>query len=284
MRFWENEGKPLNDGRLCLVIDPEDGTHPIRTYGRTREEVLEKVSKTVEEGQKYIGKLRMNVTAPKPNGTAAAQPAPVPAASTKLSPEDIMTATADMSGGNPAKAAEAAVKLVQHATGVDLKALGRQEAVRRFGAIAQAWEAQHPEFPNSPTNTKLLTNQAALDAGGLDKITVESMNSTYLNLQQQGFFVDDEGSASETQGNPTPHVPAGEIPTSRTVVRPRGATSYRSSSFRGAAVVDKRTPKYSRAEIDAMSSGTLLEKMRNEPGFSELVATYQQPKSQRAQA
>jgi hypothetical protein len=265
-RWWENNGEPLADGRLCLVVDPEDGTHKLRTYGRTKEEVLDKLSRSYEHGQRLIGKLR---TSPGETAPARAAVAAAPAPSTRLSADEQMTATFELS--DPSKAPGAIVRLVQHATGLNLNAMQAREEEQRIASVAEQWENEHPDFHGSLTNRKLLLNTAVLHAGGIKNVTAEKLEDTYLSLLAQGAFTE----STEAQPNQsTPQVQPGENPDSRTAVRPRGATTYRSSNLRATAPVASSRPMYTKAQVDAMSADELAEKYNSEAGFADLVAKY----------
>lgn len=283
-RYWANNGQPGTDGRLCFIVDPEDGTQPIRTYGRTQEEVLDKMAKGFETGQQLISRQRAaaaSATSPAPRSVT---PAP-PARSLKLTPDEQMTATADL--GNPAKAPAAIVKLVEHATGINLTAAAAREQENRIAGIAQQWERSHPEFPASLTNRKLLLNTAVLNAGGIQNVNSDTIENTYQTLLAQDAFapvyeeVVEEVPSPTSTPNPQAVPPEG-TPNARTTVRPRGATTVRSSQLRATAPLPtSRTPKYTRAQIDSMSADELAEKYRSEDGFAELVASYAQPPAAR---
>lgn len=259
------------------MVDPEDGTNPIRTYGRTENEVLDKVAKGLETGQQLITRLR---TQPPPTAPGPSRPVSTaaPARSVKLTPDEQMTATADL--GNPAKAPAAVVRLVEHATGIDLTAAAAREQEARIAGMAQAWESQHPEFPGSLTNRKLLLMTAAVNARGIQNVTAETIERTYEILLAQDAFAPvhepDEDVVSSPTSTVTPQVPPDGNQAPRTTVRPRGATTVRSSQFRATPPAATRTPKYTRAQVNGMSADELAEKYRSEPGFADLVASYSQ--------
>src|ERR1700678_1899183 len=100
-RYFET----VADGRLRLVIDPEDGSHPQYTYGKDKEEILEKVANTVEHGSRTIAALKAQ-----PARSTASSPAPPNAPRKTMTPDERMRATADLS--NPAKAPEAVEALL----------------------------------------------------------------------------------------------------------------------------------------------------------------------------
>jgi hypothetical protein len=89
-------------------------------------------------------------------------------------------------------------------------------------------------------------------------------------LLRDGLLFEPASAAREEETQPVAP-PNGN---SRSVDRPRGATSVRSNALRATAPVAGQRPKYTRAEIDAMNSKVLREKIEGEPGFKELVASY----------
>ena len=272
MRYWENNGEPMQDGRLCLVIDPEDGTNPIRTYGRTRDEVLEKVAKTAETAQAMINRQRSSaqnghaVTPAAGNGTAPVPPSVTQATAPRrvpVSADEVMQATLDMQ--NPAKAPQA-VKTLMRANGFDVDAMQFREKMQEIANLAAAWERQHPEFPASDRNNRMLMDKAALMAGGIQRVTTEALDAAYRELAAHGMLFDVEENneppaahqAAQPEGNPAVRV-----------VRPRGATSIRANSLRATAPAANPKPKYTRAEIDSMNTKQFREKYETEPGFAE---------------
>jgi hypothetical protein len=276
-RYWENNGQPLDNGRLCLVIDPEDGTHPLRTYGATKEEVLDKVAKSLEHGQRLITRQREVA----PARATAPAPAPAPARRTQLTPDEQMTAVADLA--NPAKAPEAVTRLVEHATGIDLKAQAATNADIRLGNLAESWGVGHPEIASaSRAEKRLLLVTAIQIAGGAAKVTSTTLDAAYNSMLAQGYFAEEpEEEELEAQQTTPPTTPTSATPGNgnpRTTVRPRGATSVRSSTLRATAPAAPRTTaKYTRAQVDAMSGDELADKMRTEPGFAQLLETYSSP-------
>ena len=113
--YWDNGGQPLPDGRLRFVTDLEDGTDPQFTYGRTQEEIFEKLALTNAHAQLAIARRTAPAAGPRPVAAAAA-----PATRPMLSADERMQLTVDLQ--NPAKSAEAIAKLHQDATGIDRSA------------------------------------------------------------------------------------------------------------------------------------------------------------------
>lgn len=272
-RTWLNDGIPLSDGRLCLVIDPEDGTQPMRVWGRTKEEILDKAAKTVEHGARTITQLRSQITPrsesqPRSNGNTP--PPATPEKRPTLTAAEQMSLTADLS--NPAKAPAALRKLLEHETGLDLTKMRKQETLERIATIQAHWSHSNPEFPKHPTNYKLL-NDAATIRVGYENITADVMDQVYSELSAAGLLV---AAADEDDEPPTPTVHPEENPVLRTV-RPRGAASYRRTHASPAPTTASLQPKYTKAQIDNMSSAEIRRRMETESGFAEAVAALSQP-------
>lgn len=269
MRTWENIEVPGRGTKFCLVMDPEDGTHPIRTYGWTKDEVLEKVAKTAETAQQVINRQRIQSAQP-PARQSGDAPPPPPAATTagtgpkRLTADERMQATLDLS--NPAKSPEA-IRALLRDSGIDVDKMRLEADAKRAAGVAQEWERNHPDFPSDERNQRLLMNTALLRAGGdLARITAETLDTAYRELVSFGMLFEPENNSS-TQTVTPQNAPDGNSATR--IVRPRGATSYRSTTLRATAPGAKREPKYTRAEIDAMPSAVFREKMEREAGFRE---------------
>jgi hypothetical protein len=241
-------------------MDPEDGTHPIKTYGWSMEEVLEKVARTAEAAQQVINRQRRATQAPaNPPARAVAAPPP-PAAVTA---DEQMQATADLS--NPAKA-PGAIKTLLRAQGFDLDAQTLKQEATKAAAVAQEWERTHADFPSDDRNKRLLMDRALLLANGkLGQITAQIFDDAYQYLLSYGMLFEAEAVSDEPptrtdapDGNTAP------------VVRQRNATSYRRTALSGAAPAARREqPKYTRAQVDAMNSKQLRDKIEGEPGFAD---------------
>ena len=261
MRRWENTEVPGRGTKYCLVMDPEDGTHPIRTYGWTVEEVLDKVAKTAETAQQVINRQRSVTVAATARPTATSGSVTQQRALQPLTADQQMQATADLS--NPAKSPEA-IKTLLRGAGVDVDGMKLEQDARQAGNVAQEWERQNPDFPSDPRNQQLLMDRALYLAGNkLGQITGAILDQAYQHLLTHDMIFEAQTTHEPT---PQPNAPEG-IPAP--VVRPRGATSVRSNALRATTPVARQQPKYTRAEIDAMNSKQIGEKIKYEPGFAE---------------
>ena len=266
MRDWDDKdgnGKKLTDGRVCLVIEPDDQNLPdIRTYGRDKDEVLEKVAKTAETAQAEIHRLRNSRSAATPpartippNGAAPSSAAP----STRLTltADETARATADLS--NPAKSSEA-VKTLLRGAGVDVDAIRFREDTTRMANVAKEWERAHPDpIWEDERNQRLLIDTAVLHFGFRQNMAAAAIDGAYDYLLQHNilFKVPEASSTVQPDGNPD----------SRTV---RNATTYRGNSLRAThPVAARENPKAFLAEVDKLNSKELRDKIENEPGFKD---------------
>lgn len=263
MRYWENDGKPIDSsGRLCLVMDPEDGTGAIRTYGKTREEIFEKVAKTAETAQQQINRLRNAPAAATP--TATAPPVAAPIARREVSADDLMLASQKFDSGNPAERGEA-LKVMLRSEGFDLDKIRRNDLIERVKGICQEWEKSNPDFnKDDERNCRLLVDKATLNVG-FQNITAQALDAAYAQLSSMGMLYDEVPVTQEvtpvttqTHGNELPRVE-----------RTRTATSYSRNSLRAAPPVARRQSFYTSAELSAMNSKEFEEKVLNVPEVAE---------------
>jgi hypothetical protein len=225
----------LENGSLCFVTDLEDGTHPIYTYGKDTEEVLQKLA--LQNGHAQITLSRRAAAIPPRNAENPPR---------RISPDDIQRATADLD--NPAKSGEAITTLLESATGLDV----RQVVLQNFGLLGDQWEKEHPEFYSHPGNKRLLTQEALGMAGGnLGHVTREHLTRAYTYLQAQGYLLEDPGPL-DNQPSTAPQSFPDENPVQRSQERPRlrFATGTRSNGFQ--RQTPTRTLKYSEEDIRRM--------------------------------
>lgn len=244
--FWTEtrpNGKPIEAGTVCWVTEPIDGGHPIYTYGKDQQEVIEKLARTNAHAQAALAR----------KSTAPATPAtPTATAPARMTADEVMQATQDLQ--NPAKSGTAVARLVQDATGIDLGRL----ALNNFAALAQEWQQETPDFYEHPGNMHLLVGRAKAYAGGtIANVTKEHLSRAFDDLQHEGMLFEAPASQSTLPNNqPTPSPVPDENQVQRTE-RPRGsrfATSTRSTGFRAAPQHSSqtRTPKYTAEEIRSM--------------------------------
>jgi hypothetical protein len=269
MRYWDDKdanGNKLTDGRICLVIKSDDNPDmpEIRTYGKDKEEVLDKVAKTAETAQGQIYRMRKT-----PSNPPANRPA-VPASSAPAGSGDLVTAVADLA--NPAKAGQA-VKTLLKSVGVDVDQQQRLQALRNVAALAEKWEREHSDYPKDPRNDRILMKMAANLAGGAHRITAEHLDAAFEEAKRDEMLHEPKPVQA---GNDSTVQPDGN-PDSRTV---RNATSYRRNGLRSpepGAGPTKETAKEERwRNILEKGTGKALEEaIKTEPGFSEWVEKQQ---------
>lgn len=260
-RRWENK----EDGRLCLVIDSEDGTQPQRVYGKDKDEVLEKVARTAEHAARWIAPQKPSqarVAAAIPTGQTSVARKPMTA-------DEQMQRTADLQ--NPAKAPLAVRALMNEATdgAMDEFEEFRQDKRRRISAerlasTAGAWANRHPEFHRTELNKKLLCDGAVLRVG-IENVTEDVLQEVYLQLFESGYLQSESSPAGQPDETPA-NSPARS-----------SATSYRRTALRANVPATSNKPRYTRAEVDALPADKMLEKYRTDPEFRRAVDTYASP-------
>lgn len=247
--YWTDrkpDGTPITDGRLCRVVDPEDGSIPIRVYGRTEEEVYSKIERTMMTAQSTLTTVRqaaVNNTPPvHPVERAANDPA-------ILSADEIMSQT--LAQQNPATAAEAAAKLSAHHYAVE-----RQKR-ESFKAVCAHWAEQHPDFYQNPTNQTLLMQKALITAGNdMTRVTAEMLNLCYRELQALGALVTEADTQQASNGHqPSAAPPDGNLES--VPARPQSGvvstTGHRSNRL-GGPQAPRWQPKFTQAELNRMTT------------------------------
>jgi hypothetical protein len=242
--YWTDEkpdGTKITDGRVCRVLDPEDGSAPIRVYGKDQEAVLSKIERTSMLGQSLISELKKGA------GKTAAGPQLVPARS-----PDILTAdeTLQLTEAlqDPKRAAEASERLARSHRALE------HEKAQAFERTATAWAATHPELKDSLYNKKLITDNARMRVGGrLEAIRTETLEMVYQELTAGGYLLTQEEAALENSTS-TPAVPPAETP-APVPSRQEGAfaTSHRATRLNATQQATWQ-PKYTRAQLEKLTT------------------------------
>ena len=197
--YWTDakpDGSKITDGRLCRIVDAEDGSLPVRVYGRTEQEVFDKIERTMMTAQMRLTQER-GATTPQRNAPhAPVAPAADPAI---LSADEIMRLTQEQQ--NPAKSAEANARLADHH-----RALQRKE-LTDFAQVCERWQRRHPELVDSLFNKKLITDNARMRSGSLKAISEEVLEQVYQELQAGGYLLTEESAALHNEEPITPTVP-----------------------------------------------------------------------------
>jgi hypothetical protein len=166
--------------------------------------------------------------------------------------EERLQAIADLS--SPERIGSAIVRLFEDASGVSVAELTREQ----FGEMVAAWVANNPEFPNTPTNHRLLLLTAKSYAGTWPAITPQHLDKAFADLERDGTLVAEtpaQGALPNGNNEPSQSSPA-ETPLP-TPARPRTiqATGYRSMRTATGSGAPPFKPKYTREQIDGMSVG-----------------------------
>jgi hypothetical protein len=228
-------GKPVESGTFCRKLDMEDGTNPIYYYGKTEQEVNDKIALNNMHAQRALAR-RAEV----PDTT----PSPI-APRKRMSADETMQATTDLQ--NPAKAGEAVTRLVQDATGIDL----RQMAMDAFKKRADEWVEETPDFYNCKPNRSLLaTRLGVLVNGDVSLISKDMMTQCFHQMLAAGDLVEDPG---EAVPNVTAFPDENQVQRVETSRGGRSGTGTRSTNFRAPQSAQTRTTlKYTREQIDRM--------------------------------
>ena len=247
--YWSDKrpnGSAIDPGTFCRVIDLEDGTHPIYTYGRTQEEVFDKIERQSANAQLALVRRGAN----QPTSTPVAAP-PVADTRFRLSPDQVMQYAEDMK--NPAKVGRAIVMLTAHESGVDPDKV----KMERFIRLTEEWEREHPEFFAIYGNRQVLGQYIGKQVNGeVERITKEMMTVAYHELTAKGLLYEPE--EQEPTATPQPSTPS-QFPVESQVQhteRPRRmfSTGARSTSFRAPQNVSAQRPtlKYTEMQIRTM--------------------------------
>jgi hypothetical protein len=270
--YWTTtkpDGTPITDGRLCRVVDPEDGSTPIRVYGKTQEEIFGKIERTMMTAQSSLTHARTNATPG--NGNGGAQPLngngaapPVAANPAILSADETMRLTADLH--NPAKSADAAYRLAES------ERAKRDDAQLRYLAICRDWSQKNPQFYGHQLNRNLLITSALLAVGNdVSRITLEVLDNTYRYLEGRGDLLTENDVAIVEPVNRNQETPPSEVQPGGNLevvpARPRNgvvnSTGHRSNRL-GAPQLPQWKPKYTLEEINKLSTKDTL--ALNQPG------------------
>lgn len=270
--YWTTtrpNGQPITPGTFAYVVDPENGENPIWTYGATEAEVTEKMARTLGHAQTTLA--RRAAAASQEAGAQPAQPSPRAVAQPRvLSADDVMQATADLQ--NPARAGQAAARLVQHETGLDLLEMAK----RQYAALYLEWEKESGVMPH-PGNRQMIGDKAIRMAGGKPAlVTREILNHCYEQLRADGLLFED-ASAFPTTPEPPPTLPAETQvqPPARPERKPF-ATGVRSTSFSAPQTARLRTLKYTPEQYrKIVSSAAAIERLIGDPDFEAAVAAYE---------
>ena len=237
-------GKPIDPGTFCRVLDLEDGTNPIYYYGKTEQEVHDKIALNNLHAQRALARREEAAHAPANSGSTV--PTPI-APRKRMTADETFQATTDLQ--NPSKSADAVTRLVQDATGIDL----RQLAMNAFTARAEEWTRENPSFYNCKPNQKLLALELGkMVNGDVALITKQMMTETFYRMRAAGDLIEDPNE-SVAPSNVTPFPDETQVQRVEASRSGRSGTGTRSTNFRAPQSVQTKTLKYTREQIDRMS-------------------------------
>ena len=249
--YWTTtkpDGTPITGGRLCRVVDLEDGSIPVRVYGKTQDEIFSKIERTMATAQLTVNDARRgnnDGAQPPANRQGAAPPLSNPAI---LSADETMRLTVDLQ--NPAKSAEASYKLAES------ERAKRTDAQEQYLSVCRGFAPRHPEFFNHKTNRTLLINKALLTVGqDVSKITAEVLDLCYEELIAADALLTENEVRPEETHQPSTVPPNGS--SAPVLVRPANgvtsSTSHRSSRL-GAPTAPQWKPKLTQDEIGKLTT------------------------------
>src|SRR5215469_3146373 len=264
---WEE----LENGKgFKLTISPDEGGAASVFYGKTRDEVHQKVIDSQAHAIRRIEQLR--AAAPPTDNSHASPPQP-----RTLSPDERMQTVSDLT--NPATVDRGVIRVVESQIG-PMSQFNADRMERAAIEAAEIFAAETPEWYPSDHNKETLVNFVRTQH--LDPTSVATYQQAFHRLTAVKLLQPKPVEApSETE-------PSGEqqernAPTLQPRVAPaRYSTGIRSQDVSGAAPTPSKRLKWTRAEIDNMSPATYRSHMAD-PEFQRAVEFYSKP-SRRMQA
>jgi hypothetical protein len=282
--YYANDGKPDGNGRLCLIIDMEDGRPvPQRVYGATIEEINTKLAG-------MYGNAAARLTEVKREAEQAGVPTrrqndsnlpPASPKTTTLTAGDRIQKTHELS--SPEKSGAAVRALIEDELGgslEDVKDIVQRDRQRRLAdqtaELFRTWADDNPDFPQHPINRTMVANRAALKAGSIHAVTHAILDETYEELQEQGLLIPAEVPAAST-APVEDHTPQA-VGTART----RTATSVRRQELTARPGV--QATRWTDQQIAAAINGPDAEYRRlvSDPTFRAAVDAYTAKNRKRA--
>lgn len=287
--YYANDGKPGPDGRLCLIVDMEDGRpQPQRVYGANESEILMKLAGMYGNSAARLTEvkreLQQKTASPSPAAAAPSQAAPSQAAARAVVTDPARRIELTHELTHPSTSSQAAAALVESELGVPLSEVramveGQQRLrmAEARAAMLQQWGDDHPEFPQSAINRNQMVQRATILAGGLEHITPAILDSTFAELLGKGLLT------------PTDVSPATPQPRDHTLVpsdaRPR-TTAANPSTFR-ATPPSTQSSRWTEQELERIITGPSKEYerlLKADPNFAQAVNGYVSKRQQQRRA
>lgn len=275
-KSWEE----LVDGTLKLTVSPDEGGPASVFYGKSREEIYDKVVDSQANANRRIEQLR--VSNGKPNGHAAAPP---PSDPKPMTANERMQAVADLN--NPATVDKAVSRVMESVIGpIDQfqrdREAERVERLREAAIIAaEEFAGQTPDyFPSDFNNNTLVQYMQRM---GYAPDAVASYQRAYAELSGAKLLqakpaqsLNDEEPPTEPQERNAPTLSAPRAPA-------RYSTGVRQSDISGTAPVPVKRLKWSREQIANMSSAEFKAHVMD-PEFNFCVEFYSKAQKRKAAA
>lgn len=239
--YYMNDGEPLADGRVGVIIDFEDGRPggPQKVYAPDLRALTLKVATMAGNASVRLTEVKRDAAAAGVATTRGKTVAETQPRTTGMDPATRMQRTHELN--DPAKSGDAVAAFVEERVGMPLDKIrelverdqeraGLDEEVRLRNEREEMFRQfadETPDFPQHPTNRSLLVSQSIIKAGGLKNLTRAILDETFAQLQEDGLLVPAER-VRETTAEPQDHTPTGEAS------RRSAATSYRRQDLTGA--------------------------------------------------
>lgn len=266
---WENDGEPNADGKFVATIEIEGVSGIQKFEGTSHKEVADKVMFAHANGTAKIASMaREQKPLPAPASKAIT---PVP-----LTAVDRVNVARDIT--NPETAPEAIKKVVESVVGSldqvreKLNDDAEDKEAETARAAAGNFAKRTPEWLDTPHNKKVLV--AYMQTNQMSPLHTENFVLAFEQLKEAGLVTLKQQEAVTEEE--TTEKPGGfpENPTSTTRARGAVSTGLRSVDSTVPTPGTKTRPKYTRADVDAMSEDVYKDKYRNEPGFRQLVDSF----------
>ena len=267
-KVWEE----LADGTLKLTVSPDEGGPASVFYGKTRDEVYEKVVDSQANANRRIEQLRTS-SGYGPNGHAAAPPPP--SDPKPLTANERMQTVADLN--NPATVDKAVTRVMESVIGPVDEFRQDREAQRQLRketeavAAAEEFTAITPEFHLTDHNVETIFRY--LEARQWDPTQVASYQRAYGELSKAKLLQTKPAPASTDEEPPTEPQERNAPTLSAPRAPARYSTGVRQADISGTAPVPVKRLKWSREQIASMTAAEFRQHV-TDPEFNFCVEYY----------
>jgi hypothetical protein len=250
---WEE----LAGGQMKLTITDDNGKVPPVIVRGTKDEILTKLATSKINGDRRISELKVN-----------------------LSPSERLQVVADLN--DPGRAAEAITSVVERVVGPledfnqDRTEQREERETRRAVEAANTFASNTPEWYPSEHNKKTLV--AFMRRMGLSPTDAANYATAFNELKSAELLQPPPAAGENGEGETTTTVPGSEAertaPAPTTPKTPtRYSTGVRSSDVSGSQPRPTTRLKWTREQIERMSTVTYKQNMRD-PEFSKCIDYY----------